>query len=380
MNKIKFFIAATVYPKVLEKIYDSAPLLKGENYESQYKKILDCGFGWSGYWKKNLERSGGFIVQQIFANADKLQRIWATENGIDYNSANDLLDVLEKQIEQFEPDVIFDNTAGFITAEFRQKIRAKHPSIKLIIGWDGVAENNAEKFSHIDIMLSPLEHVVAYYKQKGFRVYQFPLAFESSVLDGIIKREPIYDVSFVGSVFVGRNFHIGRLRFLVELSKNTKLDLWASGLPKSLFSWGQVKRLLKGEFKNFIDIQRLININRGELFGLEMLQVLADSKITLNSHIDSAGGKSGNFRLFEATGVGSCLLTDWKENIGNFFEPDKEIVIYKTIPEAVDKIKYLLQNENIRKSIALAGQKRTLESNNFESRIRDFIKFLLANL
>ena len=31
-------------------------------------------------------------------------------------------------------------------------------------------------------------------------------------------------------------------------------------------------------------------------------------------------------RLFEATGCGTLLITDWKENIEDFFKIDKEIV------------------------------------------------------
>ena len=46
-----------------------------------------------------------------------------------------------------------------------------------------------------------------------------------------------------------------------------------------------------------------------------MYQALRRSLITLNSHIDMVGREAGNARLFEATGVGTFLLTDFKDNL-----------------------------------------------------------------
>ena len=34
-------------------------------------------------------------------------------------------------------------------------------------------------------------------------------------------------------------------------------------------------------------------------------------------------------RMFEATGVGSCLISDHKNNNDEYFVPEKEIVVYK---------------------------------------------------
>ena len=42
-------------------------------------------------------------------------------------------------------------------------------------------------------------------------------------------------------------------------------------------------------------------------------------------------------RLFEATGSGACLVTDWKENLGELFEPDVEVVTYRSVAECVKK-------------------------------------------
>lgn len=73
-------------------------------------------------------------------------------------------------------------------------------------------------------------------------------------------------------------------------------------------------------------------------------------------------------RLFEATGVGSCLLTDAKENLPSLFEPDYEVVTYASSEECIEKAKWLLENPEKREMIAQAGQKRTLSHHTFEKR------------
>ena len=41
-------------------------------------------------------------------------------------------------------------------------------------------------------------------------------------------------------------------------------------------------------------------------------------------------------RLYEATGMGSLLLTDRKDNLRQLFEEDHEIVTYESKEEALD--------------------------------------------
>lgn len=107
---------------------------------------------------------------------------------------------------------------------------------------------------------------------------------------------------------------------------------------------------------------------RPAVFGLEMFQKMRTAAVALNSHIDMAGATAGNLRLFEATGVGSCLLTDWKPNMPNFFVPGKEMVTYKTPEECSENAAWLLDHPGEREAIAAAGQVRTLREHTFVHR------------
>ena len=81
-------------------------------------------------------------------------------------------------------------------------------------------------------------------------------------------------------------------------------------------------------------------------------------------------------RLFEATGMGSLLLTDKKNNLNKLFEIDKEIVTYSCKEEALEKVKYLLENPKKLSEIALAGQERTLKDHTYEIRMKELIEII----
>jgi spore maturation protein CgeB len=85
-------------------------------------------------------------------------------------------------------------------------------------------------------------------------------------------------------------------------------------------------------------------------------------------------------RLFEATGMGACLLTDWKPNLTELFEPDVEVAVYRTPAECVDKAHYLLEHDAERRAIAAAGQRRTLRDHTYERRIAVLERILLDAL
>ena len=114
----------------------------------------------------------------------------------------------------------------------------------------------------------------------------------------------------------------------------------------------------------------------GQLWGCEMYQVLRHSKITLNHHIGVAGAYANNMRLFESTGVGTLLLTDWKKNLSDMFEPGTEVVAYRTAEECIELMNYYLEHDEERASIAWNGQQRTLREHNYFQRMGEFVEIV----
>ncbi len=105
---------------------------------------------------------------------------------------------------------------------------------------------------------------------------------------------------------------------------------------------------------------RLQALNHCQVFlgqapqGEEYGRLLSRSKIAFNRSIRG----EINLRCFEAPACGAVLLME-RENteIRNFFEPDKEVVLYG--PEDLEqKVRWLLEHEEERQAIAQAGHRR----------------------
>ena len=109
-----------------------------------------------------------------------------------------------------------------------------------------------------------------------------------------------------------------------------------------------------------------------------MYQVLRDCRIVFNAHLDVAGIYANNLRLYEVTGAGSLLLTDWKKNIATLFEPETEIATYRSLEECVALAKHFLENDDEREAIAAAGQARILREHTFDHRVVELCQHIAA--
>jgi spore maturation protein CgeB len=73
-------------------------------------------------------------------------------------------------------------------------------------------------------------------------------------------------------------------------------------------------------------------------------------------------------RMYEATGMGACLVTDWKSNLQELFEPEVEVVTYRSAAECVEKVDWLLAHPSEIVRIGEAGRRRTLRSHTYNHR------------
>lgn len=79
-----------------------------------------------------------------------------------------------------------------------------------------------------------------------------------------------------------------------------------------------------------------------------------------------------NQRVFDAPASGAFVLTDWRPQIGNLFEPD-EIAIYKHPNEIPDLVDYYLSHPGERKAITARARKRVLSSHKWEDRLKTLL-------
>jgi spore maturation protein CgeB len=261
--------------------------------------------------------------------------------------------ILLAQIEDFRPDLVLNQDVFHIDTQLVQRI--KQIGRPTILGQTGLRPSQGADWTVYDLMISQLPAVVRSLRTSGVRAEVNHLAFEPAVLDALPEAPPVdTDVSFVGTVSVD---HQQRISLLEAVAERYDLKLFGSR-PQALPASSPLHRCYQGE-----------------VWGTEMYQVLRRSRITLNSHIDMAGREAGNMRLFEATGVGAFLLTDYKDNLRTLFEPDREVAVWRSIDACLTTIGRALADNNGRAAIASAGQARTMAQHTYRHRASEILGF-----
>jgi spore maturation protein CgeB len=391
---MRVLIVNTDYPGFLRWLYREHAGLEQLSYAEQLNTRYESLFGVADFYSSNL-RKLGIDAQDIFVNNEHLQAAWVREHqvgdsalGVPPNPKRSLIQgmrslaahtplrylkpvlkpflvsgtsgqisswqerVLAAQIQHYRPDVVLNQDLCWTDGQFWLEMK---PQIRLLVGQIASPVPEDQDFRAYDSVLSSLPNIVERFQRRGMRSHLHRLAFEPRVLDALSRKGNVaqdVEVSFVGSL---TGDHEARLRLLESLSRRTDLTIWGRGaesLPAS--------SLLHRRWC-------------GEVWGIEMYKVLRRSRITLNHHIDVAEGFANNMRLFEATGVGTFLLTDWKANLQDMFEPGKELVCYRSPEECSELIQYYLAHAEERDAIARAGQERTCREHTYANRMKELV-------
>lgn len=402
----RFIRITTNYPQYLKSFYIKNPDTPLLTYKEQHLLLTQDSIESASAYVKNLNKIGIEAIE-IITNATSLQNVWRKENKISQNIPDDILII--EQVKQFKPEVVWIDDLSLVNTEWKSKLLDEVPSIKLFVGHHCAPfnENLIEKFKLFDIMFTCIPCLKNEFEQLGIKTYLMYHGFESTILDSINEHNnfPKSEFVFSGSLYSGSGFHKSRIDYIESMLKSgINIDLYCNLesfkklLSKKIFYHFIVTLRILGlqklieiipilyKNKAFGDLsinlysKKLLQSSKPPVFGKDMYQLLSKSEICFNIHGEVADKCAGNIRLFEATGVGSCLVTDWKDNITELFEPEKEIVTYKTIEECIEKVKWLINNPEERVKIAKAGQQRTLKDHSIKNRVIQLNEILSAHL
>lgn len=375
---IRLFKATSYYNTYLQWFYGRRPELKMSSYAEQHAALMADRFALSDSWSRSLQgEAGGFEVSEVVVNAEPLQKRWAQENGVTFRESNWLEDIVVEQVRRFRPRILYAH-APEVGTRVRTRCREAAGKPLLVVAYDGVGRHNRQMVEGADLMLTCLRGSESYFRSQGVRAHCMSFGFDPVILEGLDRKVTPSQATFIGSLVLGMG-HQTRAIVLERIRRRVALDSWISGLPGDtdlLRAWMSLAK--RGEVRRFLGFpaaasaaRRLRAGNRGELYGMAMYSQLAAARFTLNIHIAAAGEQAANIRLFEATGVGTCLVTDWKPNLPDLFEPDREVVVFRSADEAVEKIEYLLDHECERQAIAQRGQSAALQRHNYLDRVRE---------
>lgn len=410
-RKLRLQRITTNYPGYLRQFYQRSPELRSQNYSTQHAALMFDAFGWSDFWSTALAKLG-YEGDEIVSNAEAMQKAWASEHDVRYDENNWLFEITTAQVKAFRPDVLFVNDYVTYSADYLRHLKSECPSIRLVLGWCGAPYTDGSVFAEYDIVLSSVPELVKSFIESGHRCVHVNHAFDARVLERIRRDEPNVDFGFVGTIAKKSKFHSSRETLILKLLDSTPLAIWIDTHSPSLQERSNVLirqlafdavqavnrvgvsdaaleslpiaskvRQWKGRpaLPPKLDA-RIVSAARPALYGLAMFQQLQRSRVSLNTHIDISSTHASNMRLYEATGAGSCLLTDAKSNLSELFTSDVEVVTYENAEDCAAKVKYLLEHENERRAIAEAGQRRTLRDHTFDNRALQLNEIVTADL
>ncbi|MDH4152412.1 MAG: glycosyltransferase [Nitrospira sp.] len=332
----------TYYHGFLDHHYRMRPELRDASYESQHQALQAACFGDSDFYSSGLS-AVGWEAGDLIVNCRPLQDAWAKVRGLDKGSQT--IAVAVEQIRELKPQVLYLQDLGIGTQEFMNIVR---PHVELIVGQIASPIPPHAHLEGFDILISSFPHFVDDFRRNGRVAYYQPLAFDPRLLQRLGNCSRQYPLSFVGGVSPA---HRERQALLVALAKSLPLHCWGYGTQALVQEGVEGTRL------------------HGDVWGMDMFSVLARSAITVNHHIDVAKSNANNMRLFEATGCGALLVTDYKDNLTDLFEIGSEVVAYRSVEECADLLSYYLQHKDEAAEIAKRGQRRTLRDHTYQTRM-----------
>ena len=363
---MRILTVCTYYPEFLDDLYTNPPgdtPLADLGYERQRRAILDTAFGVGDAYSAGLIALG-CEAEEVIVNADRLQAHWAQEHdlALEGNIHDIRRQIIAAQVRDYRPDVLFVFEWCPLGDAFLDEIKS---SVRLLVGQIASPLPDNRTFAAYDLMVSSWPPIVDHFRSTGQDAEPLRLGFDPRVAEKLAAQPTRFRTTFVGGFAPS---HTDRVAWLEELLAHIDVDVFAYGIEQV-----PERSPIRDHY-------------RGQAWGWRMYETLRQSAITLNRHarIDVRGevvtNYANNMRLYEATGVGTCLITEARENLTELFEPDREVLTYRDTHECIEKLRYYLVHASERAAIAQAGQRRTLRDHTYPDRMRELQGMLVARM
>lgn len=347
-------------------------------YGSELARLMTHRFGTNDVYSQIFGRLG-WQAEDVIVNSEHLQALWAAENGSELRRLPKVLTpaivarlplvrelsrkvptiqgIFLQQVRRMQPDVVYFQDLNFADPSFVKEIKRYS---KLVVGQIACPLPPDPFLVGYDLIVSSLPNIVDYVRKLGIQSEYLPIAFDSRLDTEIPEFVRDKEVTFVGGIGHTHTSTVPMLETAFRACEKFEI-----------FGYGS---------ENLDKYPQLRSRHFGESWGREMFAVLRRSKVTLNRHIDVAQNYANNMRLYESTGMGALLVTDYKENLEDLFRIGEEILAYRDPDELFDQITWALRNPNEAAEIASRGQARTLQDHSYERRLTTLSAMLEARL
>lgn len=300
------------------------------------------------------------------------------------NGQQVILDEL-KDVE-FTPELILILKGLEISPLTLSKIKEKYPSAIFVNWffdkylsdkpiWENIQYHDTIRF--YDYYFCSLKGVVNKLNDLGFEnVYFLPEACDEdlngeTLINHYQEQKYGEDISFVGTL--GLSAHTQRIKILEKIVKEGfNIKVWG----KVACEWKYLSPELKDKCMN----QEVVNESHSRVAQSSLINLGIDQDVSLEL------GQSA--RMYRVLCAGGLYLTTYVKGLESMFNINKDgkaitgeedLVVYYSQEDLINKLDFLLENEDVRKKIAKNGQKTVLEKHTFKDRIKDMIKITRVN-
>lgn len=349
---MNFFQVHGFYEQYLVQFYTDNRHLVSAPYQVQMQELLRDGYSASHLFAHYMKELG-YDSEIVFYDCQHAQLQWLRENcPVSIATDNWKEEIVIRQIAAASPDVLYLPGLKQFDSSFVRRL-PKRPL--LVIGWHGAVIDDSTDLSEFDCILSNSSEILVQARRAGAReaIWFFP-GMPKWIADTVAAEPKIHDVSFVGSWgpdHRNRNHLLSRIAELLPRRKEYSIAYY---LLSSIALDPPV-----------------LPFSHPPLWGMNMYRLLKESRIVFNADVDGARGETGNMRLFEATAIGSFVLTEFHDNLNQYFIPGVEVETYRDEHELINKICYYLEHPEKREAIARKGQERCLRDYSMNKRAQE---------
>lgn len=165
--------------------------------------------------------------------------------------------------------------------------------------------------------------------------------------------------------YVAANYYLGfqassieRIRILNALAVNFQVNLFTRSDTSSLQN---------------------VHCHGGVSTHREMPHIFKKSKINLNITIRPI--QTGlSQRIWDILGCNGFLLTNYQEEIPEYFEIGRDLDCYESVSDCIEKVRYYLTHEDIRLEMAANGYEKVKAMHTYKIRIAQILKSIYPDL
>ena len=295
--------------------------------------------------------------------------------GYDYRANSNYEKDILRIVATERPDFVFTLKGEKFSLDFARKLR-KSGCITIL--WFTVLSLEdwmiplAEAF---DFVVTNADHNMFFLAEKGVRNVTWahqgfsPEFFGVTDLSDVSAPSEYYaDVAMIGSM--GKPIYKRRSELVARLRKeDIDIKWWGPRLSRQMrnirYFCGGVHRSWAGS----------------EAYMKDFADVIKHTRIFIGQDADTPfKGKYLSNRSFAVMGCGGFYLCRRTFGIEGIYDVGREMDVFDTDDEMVEKIHYYLNSEDERKRIALAGQKRVLSDYTYKKQMGKIFDWVLGNL